>query len=531
MILMKWRNIGLFHDSGKCASVLLVIVLSSLVFGFSSFTGPEAYGFSPSVTVGVYPGGKSIWNYESDLRVKLNHVLQFQNVKQINYTKIVQFLDRGYDVILNVEFTDTFANLHSIREGAYDQYLISLCNSIRADGRTIWIRTLHEFNGNWYNWGVLYPGNSIEDFIPAWQHIVQVFRDQNAPVKFQLDYNRLNGKNDATPFSAFWPGDEWVDMAVITCYNRAGTDQWHPTSSWQEFKDLFTDPYNQVCALTSKPIGIAETGSTTYGGDKPQWIIDTFNSVAEDFPRVTQVTWFLLNKVVNGVTWNWDLNNSEEKDSFRRGLTVLGGDTVFADSFDDGLTEWTGTSISSGEAVLRSTIRAHDYVYSARFTSNGGKGFETAYCYRSLPNVNWVNARFCVYVVASGITRNLERMAFTVMRGNNGNVAFAGWRMDNGQLKWYLSTRDGASGYRTTFSSSSTAKPVLYRWYTIEVEWLQSPSGIGGAVLKVDNKEVCHTVSDTTAYGGVTQVRLGLAEIYNCNPSIVHIDCCTIQTH
>jgi hypothetical protein len=498
-------------------------------FSGSGTSLPEVQAFSQSVAVGVYPGGKSVWSYESDLGIKLNHVLQFQNVKQLNYTKVVQFLDRGYDVILNVEFLDSFANLRSISQGLYDSYLIALCNAIKKDGRTIWIRTLHEFNGDWYNWGVLYPGNSLADFVPAWQHVVQVFRDQNAPVKFQLDYNRINGKNDNTPFSSFWPGDSWVDMAVITCYNRAGTDQYHPASSWQEFKDLFTAAYNQVCALTSKPVGVAEMATTTYGGDKPQWIINTFNSIAKDFPRVTQVTWFLLNKVVGGVTWNWDLNNSEEKDSFRRGVAILAkGDAVFADSFDATFTKWTGTLFSSGETGVRSTIRAHEYSYSARFTSNGGKGFETAYCYKSLSSVSWVNARFCVYVVTSGITQNLERMAFIVLRGSNGNTAFAGWRMDSGQAKWYLSTRDGATGYRTVFSSTS---PVVYRWYTVEVEWVQGSSGIGGAVLKVDSKEVCRTVSDTTAYGGVTQVRFGLAEIYNCNPSTIHVDCCAIQTH
>ncbi|MDQ1279868.1 MAG: hypothetical protein QG670_1130, partial [Thermoproteota archaeon] len=82
---------------------------------------------------------------------------------------------------------------------------------------------------------------------------------------------------------------------------------------------------------------------------------------------------------------------------------------------------------------------------------------------------------------------------------------------------------------KTAFSSSTN--PVLYRWYTIEVEWISGLSGLGGAVLKVDGKEVCHTVSDTTAYGGVTQARFGLAEIYNCTPSIVHIDCCAVQAH
>ena len=101
--------------------------------------------------------------------------------------------------------------------------------------------------------------------------------------------------------------------------------------------------------------------------------------------------------------------------------------------------------------------------------------------------------------------------------------------MNNGQVKWYLSTRDGATGYKTVFFTASN--PVLYRWYTVEMEWILGSSGIGGAVLKIDSREMCRIVSDTTAYGEVTRVRFGLAEICNCNPSTIHVDCCAIQYH
>lgn len=505
------------------AKILLLLIL---VASFSSIaiTNSEAAS-AGQVAVGVYPGGKSIGSYEAELGVKLDYVLQFQDVKKLDYSKITTFLDKGYEVILNVEFFDSFANLRSINEGVYDAYLTSLAGAIRADGREVWLRPLHEFNGDWYNWGTLYPDNSKEDFIPAWRHIVQLFRDKGAPVKFQLNYNRVNGKNDQTPFSVFWPGDEYVDMTVITNYNRAGTDQWHPDSSWEEFKTSFTAAYNQVCELTAKDVGVAETSSTTYGGSKPQWIINTFNSIANDFPRVSQVTWFLLNKKVGNVTWNWDLNTLEEKNSFKRGYEVLKtGDAVFGDSFDAAFAMWSGTLVSSGETATRSATRTRDYIYSAKFTSNGSHGFETAYCYKTLAGASWVSVRGSVYVLNSGIRQDLERMAFVVLRSQGNNVAFAGWRMINGILKWYLSTRDG-TGYKTAFS---TATPVVYRWYMVEVEWTQSTEG--GAVLKVDGKEVCRTESDTSLYGGASQVRFGLAEIYNCEPSTVYFDCCVVQT-
>ena len=41
---------------------------------------------------------------------------------------------------------------------------------------------------------------------------------------------------------------------------------------------------------------------------------------------------------------------------------------------------------------------------------------------------------------------------------------------------------------------------------------------------------MCKTVSDTTAFGGVTQVRFGLAEIFDCEPSAVFIDCGAVSS-
>ena len=68
-----------------------------------------------SIKVGICPtSSKPIWVYEDELNVKFDHILQFQSVKSLNYSKIIPYLDRGYEVILNVEFQDSYANLKQI---------------------------------------------------------------------------------------------------------------------------------------------------------------------------------------------------------------------------------------------------------------------------------------------------------------------------------------------------------------------------------------------------------------------------------
>jgi hypothetical protein len=275
------------------------------------------------VSLGIYPGKYTVEEYEKRLGVRFNHVLLFQNVRELRYKNVRKYLNTGHDVILTITFPDDHPNLKDIRDGVYDDYLIALAQEIVRDKRQIWIRPLHEFNGNWDSWDIFTKGNDPADFIPAWKHIVTLFRERKAPVRFQLNFNRVNVARpiNRTPFKEFYPGDEWVDMAVISCYNRGGTDKYH--KFWVSFDDYFDYPYRQALMMTDRPIGVAEIGSTSYGGDKPQWIIDAFRSFTTRFTRVTMITWFLYNRPLDNVIFDWDLNTDEDFAAFRKGLEIL----------------------------------------------------------------------------------------------------------------------------------------------------------------------------------------------------------------
>jgi hypothetical protein len=56
-------------------------------------------------------------------------------------------LNRGKRIVHVLEFRDTFPNLSAIADGFYDAQLYDLAGQIRADGREIEMRPLHEFNG------------------------------------------------------------------------------------------------------------------------------------------------------------------------------------------------------------------------------------------------------------------------------------------------------------------------------------------------------------------------------------------------
>ncbi len=81
------------------------------------------------------------------------------------------------------------------------------------------------------------------------------------------------------PFSAYYPGDDWVDDVGLDGYNFAAVHD----VSWMSFTQLFQQSYQQLTALTSKPVMITETASTEAGGNKAGWITQAFDRIFQPF--------------------------------------------------------------------------------------------------------------------------------------------------------------------------------------------------------------------------------------------------------
>lgn len=268
------------------------------------------------IDIGYAKDNSNITQMEDDYNVNFDHQLIYQKINNLNFNQVKTILDSGNGCIINIEFmekpTDP-ANLKDIADGKYDKQLIKFLKDAENDGRYFQIRTLHEFNGNWYPWCIYKEGNTLSEFHKAWQHVTDIIHDSNANVEIQLNYNQISA-SEYYSFKDMYPGHDNVDKIVITTYNRAGTDNEH--KEWKTFYDNFKEPYAEITSFTSKPIGIAEISSTTYGGSKPIWILQTANGMKE-FDRVVEVTWFLNNKTVNGIVWNWDMNSIFDRLTFQ----------------------------------------------------------------------------------------------------------------------------------------------------------------------------------------------------------------------
>jgi hypothetical protein len=203
------------------------------------------------------------------------------------------------------------------------------------------------------------------------------------------------------------------------------------------------------------------------------------------------------------------------------------GSVIFADGFESGgFGAWSETSSTSGESasVVSSVVREGSF--AGLFSSNGGGGFERAFSVESLSSVEGeLYAGGSVYVSRSGLGQNGDRFYFVILRASGGDpVAFAGWRVSGGVVRWNLLIRDGA-GWEDGYSGSS---PVVGRWYDVVIHW--KGAGVGGlAELLVDGELVCSVSGvDTGAFGGVGQVEFGLPEVVGCGATTVYADGFTV---
>jgi hypothetical protein len=197
----------------------------------------------------------------------------------------------------------------------------------------------------------------------------------------------------------------------------------------------------------------------------------------------------------------------------------------FDGTFETGdFSSWTGISVTSGETATVVNTMPYEGNFSARFASNGTGGFEAAYCYESVTASSSLYAGGYFYVSQSGITGNDDLFYLIEFLAGGNSVAYAGWWRTGGVDRWNLIIRN-ATGWASAYSNFS---PSLDEWHIVELYWAEGAAN-GYGELYVDGTLACSIKNqNTTSFGGINEVRLGLAEVYNCGPTTVYADSCRI---
>lgn len=218
----------------------------------------------------------------------------------------------NYGAIPHVTW-EPWLGLDDIVEGRKDEYIIKWAKDAKGFGYPFFLRWGHEMNGDWYPWSGAKNNNDASKYVKAYRHIHDIFMKVGAAdviwVWSPADRSVPNvGWNNARNY---YPGDEFVDWLGIDGYNWGNTQNW---SQWVDFDHIFKRRYEEfIQKYPNKPIMIAEFASAEGGGNKGEWITNTFESMKEKYPQVRSIVWFNINKECD---WRID-SSSKALESFK----------------------------------------------------------------------------------------------------------------------------------------------------------------------------------------------------------------------
>jgi beta-mannanase len=180
-----------------------------------------------------------------------------------------------------------------IARGHFDGLIRRWANSLRKIGSTVYLRPMHEMNGNWYPWSATVNNNSTKDFRAAWRRMHRIFQRRGAD-NVRFVWSPLNDDVPAIPsnrMERYYPGDRYVDVLALDGYNW-GAGGW---GGWHSFRQLFESAYKRIAKIGPQPIWIAETATSANGGDKAAWVRDMWRTAAR-WRRLKAIVWFDIDK-------------------------------------------------------------------------------------------------------------------------------------------------------------------------------------------------------------------------------------------
>lgn len=180
--------------------------------------------------------------------------------------------------------------LSTFLRGDHDARIRDWARGLRDRGHVVYLRPMHEMNGDWYPWSGVRNGNTAADYVAAWRHIHKLFQETGATnVRWVWAPNVLDVPQ-SNDLERYYPGGQYVDVLGLDGYNW-GTSQ-PGYGGWLSFEQIYAEAYARVTALGPQPVWLTEVASDETGGDKAQWVRDMFAALKTRYPRVAAVVWF-----------------------------------------------------------------------------------------------------------------------------------------------------------------------------------------------------------------------------------------------
>jgi glycosyl hydrolase family 26 len=168
--------------------------------------------------------------------------------------------------------------LSDVVDGTWDAYITARAVEFASVRLPILVRWGHEFNGNWYPWGIANNNADPTLYVRAYRHVHDLVVAAGARnVQWVWAFNNGSSPDEAYNDPALaYPGDDYVDWVGVDGYNWGFGPSWDPTGDhWASFDQTFSAAYAKARAVAPKrPVMLAEFASSEDGGNKAQWLAD-----------------------------------------------------------------------------------------------------------------------------------------------------------------------------------------------------------------------------------------------------------------
>ncbi len=161
---------------------------------------------------------------------------------------------------------DSIYDLVSIASGKFDDDLRKWADDAKESGVPMLVCFGVEVNGKWFPWNGKWNGGAAKgpsNFISAYRHVVDVFRQQGANnISWVYHVNATSNPDEPwNSIASYYPGDKYVDWIGVSVYGAQSNKE--ARQYWERFREIMDVAYPKLTALSAnKPICVSEFGVT-----------------------------------------------------------------------------------------------------------------------------------------------------------------------------------------------------------------------------------------------------------------------------
>jgi uncharacterized protein YfaP (DUF2135 family) len=191
-----------------------------------------------------------------------------------------------------------------IARGDHDAYVRGWARAVREFGAPLFLRWFWEMDVPLDE----YRTHSPEDFVAAWAHIRQIFREEGADnalfVWCPTAWGFASGRAPA-----WYPGDDDVDWVCANGFNWAPD---RPGATWTEFGDIFR-AFHQFGAERNKPMMVGAWAALERdAGEKAQWLRNAHATLRDELTGIRAVVYFDTHRQDRSRAYDWRVDTSPE---------------------------------------------------------------------------------------------------------------------------------------------------------------------------------------------------------------------------